>query len=232
MNILITGGSRGIGAAAVRLFCARGDSVWFLYEKRHEQARELSRQTGAAAICCDVAVEAQVQEAFSQLPALDALICNAGIAHYGLISDITPDEWRRIFAVNVDGIFHCVRAALPGMLRKQAGAIVTVSSMWGQVGASCEAAYSATKGAVLALSKALAQELGPSHIRVNAICPGVIQTDMCANVAPEVLESLREQTPIERLGTPEDIAQAMAFLVDAPFITGQVLGVNGGFVIT
>ena len=232
MNILITGGSRGIGAAAVRLFRARGDSVWFLYEKRHEQARELSRQTGAAAICCDVAVEAQVQEAFSQLPALDALICNAGIAYYGLISDITPDEWRRIFAVNVDGIFHCVRAALPGMLRKQAGAIVTVSSMWGQVGASCEAAYSATKGAVLALSKALAQELGPSHIRVNAICPGVIQTDMCANVAPEVLESLREQTPIERLGTPEDIAQAMAFLVDAPFITGQVLGVNGGFVIT
>ena len=232
MNILITGGSRGIGAAAVRLFRARGDSVWFLYEKRHEQARELSRQTGAAAICCDVAVEAQVQEAFSQLPALDALICNAGIAHYGLISEITPDEWRRIFAVNVDGIFHCVRAALPGMLRKQAGVIVTVSSMWGQVGASCEAAYSATKGAVLALSKALAQELGPSHIRVNAICPGVIQTDMCANVAPEVLESLREQTPIERLGTPEDIAQAMAFLVDAPFITGQVLGVNGGFVIT
>lgn len=232
MNILITGGSRGIGAAAVRLFRARGDSVWFLYEKRHEQARELSRQTGAAAICCDVAVEAQVQEAFSQLPALDALICNAGIAHYGLISEITPDEWRRIFAVNVDGIFHCVRAALPGMLQKQQGAIVTVSSMWGQVGASCEAAYSATKGAVLALSKALAQELGPSHIRVNAICPGVIQTDMCANVAPEVLESLREQTPIERLGTPEDIAQAMAFLVDAPFITGQVLGVNGGFVIT
>ena len=232
MNILITGGSRGIGAAAVRLFRARGDSVWFLYEKRHEQARELSRQTGAAAICCDVAVEAQVQEAFSQLPALDALICNAGIAHYGLISEITPDEWRRIFAVNVDGIFHCVRAALPGMLRKQQGAIVTVSSMWGQVGASCEAAYSATKGAVLALSKALAQELGPSHIRVNAICPGVIQTDMCANVAPEILESLREQTPIERLGTPEDIAQALAFLVDAPFITGQVLGVNGGFVIT
>ena len=232
MNILITGGSRGIGAAAVRLFCARGDRVWFLYEKRHEQARELSRQTGAAAICCDVADEQAVLAAFSQLPPLDALICNAGIAHYGLISDITPDEWRRIFAVNVDGIFHCVRAALPGMLRKQAGAIVTVSSMWGQVGASCEAAYSATKGAVLALSKALAQELGPSHIRVNAICPGVIQTDMCANVAPEILESLREQTPIERLGTPEDIAQAMAFLVDAPFITGQVLGVNGGFVIT
>lgn len=232
MNILITGGSRGIGAAAVRLFRARGDSVWFLYEKRHEQARELSRQTGAAAICCDVAVEAQVQEAFSQLPALDALICNAGIAHYGLISDITPDEWRRIFAVNVDGIFHCVRAALPGMLRKQAGAIVTVSSMWGQVGASCEAAYSATKGAILALTKALAQELGPSGIRVNAVAPGVIQTDMCAHVDPSVMEGLRQQTPIERLGTPEDIARAMVYLADAEFVTGQVLPVNGGFVIT
>ena len=232
MNVLITGGSRGIGAAAVRLFCARGDTVWFLYEKSHEQAANLARETGAAAICCDVADEGAVQAAVSGLPALDALILNAGIAHYGLISEITSDEWRRIFAVNVDGMFHTVRAALPGMLQKQAGAIVTVSSMWGQVGASCEAAYSATKGAVLALSKALAQELGPSHIRVNCIAPGVIQTDMCANVAPEVMESLREQTPLEQLGTPEDIARAMAFLVDAPFITGQVLGVSGGFVIT
>ena len=232
MNILITGGSRGIGAAAVRLFCARGERVWFLYEKSHEQARELSRETGAAAICCDVADEQAVLAAFSQLPALDALICNAGIAHYGLISDITPDEWRRIFAVNVDGIFHCVRAALPGMLRKQAGAIVTVSSMWGQVGASCEAAYSATKGAILALTKALAQELGPSGIRVNAVAPGVIQTDMCAHVDPSVMEGLRQQTPIERLGTPEDIARAMVYLADAEFVTGQVLPVNGGFVIT
>ena len=175
MNILITGGSRGIGAAAVRLFAARGDRVWFLYEKSHEQAQALSFDTGAAGICCDVADEAAVQAAFRELPPLDGLVCNAGIAHYGLISEITPDAWRRIFAVNVDGVFHCVRAALPGMLQKQAGAIVTVSSMWGQVGASCEAAYSATKGAVLALSKALAQELGPSGIRVNAICPGVIQ---------------------------------------------------------
>ena len=232
MNILITGGSRGIGAAAVRLFAARGERVWFLYRQCHNLAQALSRETGAAAICCDVAEEQAVQEAFSQLPPLDALICNAGIAHYGLLSQISPEDWRRLFAVNVDGIFHCVRAALPGMLQKQAGAIVTVSSMWGQVGASCEAGYSATKGAVIALSKALAQELGPSHIRVNCVAPGVIQTDMCANVAPEVMESLREQTPIERLGRPEDIAKAMAYLVDAEFVTGQVLPVNGGFVIT
>ena len=163
---------------------------------------------------------------------MDGLVCNAGIAHYGLISEITPDAWRRIFAVNVDGIFHCVRAALPGMLQKQAGAIVTVSSMWGQVGASCEAAYSATKGAILALTKALAQELGPSGIRVNAVAPGVIRTDMCASVDPAVMEDLRQQTPIGRLGTPEDIAQAMLYLADAPFLTGQTLPLNGGFVIT
>ena len=232
MNVLISGGSRGIGAAAVREFSARGDRVWFLYEKSHELAAALARETGAAAICCDVADEAQVKAAFSGLPALDVLVCNAGIAHFGLISEISPEQWRRIFAVNVDGMFHCVRAALPGMLQKQAGAIVSVSSMWGQVGASCEAAYSATKGAVIALSKALAQELGPSGIRVNCIAPGVIQTDMCANVAPEILDGLREQTPLERLGTAADIARAMVFLADAPFITGQVLGVNGGFVIT
>lgn len=117
MNILITGGSRGIGAAAVKLFAARGDRVWFLYEKSHEQARALSFDTGAAGICCDVADEAAVLTAFRELPPLDGLICNAGIAHYGLISEITPDAWRRIFAVNVDGMFHCVRAALPGMLQ-------------------------------------------------------------------------------------------------------------------
>lgn len=232
MNVLISGGSRGIGAAAVRTFCARGARVWFLYRESHEAAQALCAETGATAICCDVADEAQVKAAFENLPPMDALICNAGIAHFGLISDITPDEWRRIFAVNVDGVFHCVRAALPGMLQNQAGAIVTVSSIWGQVGASCEAAYSATKGAVIALSKALAQELGPSGIRVNCIAPGVIQTDMCKNVAPEILEDLRQQTPIERLGKPEDIAEAMAYLVEAKFITGQVLGVNGGFVIT
>ena len=201
---------------------------------RRDKAEALAAETGALALCADSAdkdaVESAVKTARESLGAIDTVVCNAGIAHYGLISEITPDAWRRIFAVNVDGIFHCVRAALPGMLQKQAGAIVAVSSMWGQVGASCEAAYSATKGAVLALSKALAQELGPSGIRVNAICPGVIQTDMCANVAQDVMESLREQTPIEKLGRPEDVAQAMAYLIDAPFVTGQ--GLNGGFVIT
>ena len=232
MNVVITGGSRGIGAATVRLFAARGDTVSFLYEKEHEAAQAVARKTGARAICCDVADEQAVRRAFAGLGGVDVLVNNAGICHYGLISQITPDEWRRIFAVNVDGAFYCIRAALPSMLARQSGAIVNISSMWGQVGASCEAAYSATKGALIALSKALAKELGPSHIRVNAVAPGGIQTDLCTTIAPEVLESLRDDTPIERPGTPDDIAQAVAYLADAPFVTGQVLGVSGGFVIT
>ena len=232
MNVVITGGSRGIGAATVRLYAARGDTVSFLYEKEHEAAQVVSRETGARAICCDVADARAVSRAFSEIGPVDVLVNNAGICHYGLISQITPDEWRRIFAVNVDGAFYCIRAALPSMLERQSGVIVNVSSMWGQVGASCEAAYSATKGALIALTKALAKELGPSNIRVNAVAPGVIQTDMCSGIASEVLESLREETPIERLGTATDIAQAVAYLADAPFVTGQILGVNGGFVIT
>lgn len=231
-TVVITGGSRGIGAAAVRLFAGRGERVWFLYEKNHEAARAVAQETGAQALCCDVADEAAVQRAFDAVGSADILVNNAGVCHYGLISQITPAEWRRLFAVNVDGIYNCVRAVLPQMLQKQSGAIVNVSSMWGQVGASCEAAYSATKGAVLALTKALAQELGPSGIRVNAVAPGVIRTDMCASVAPEVMEELRQQTPTGTLGTPEDAAQAIAYLADAPFVTGQVLAVNGGFVIT
>ena len=174
MNVIITGGSRGIGAAAVRAFSARGDRVAFLYEKEDEKAAAVAAETGAIAIRCDVSDEAAVNAAFARLPGADVLINNAGIADYDLINVITPARWRRLFAVNVDGAFYCIRAALPHMLRRQSGCILNVSSMWGQVGASCEAAYSATKGALLALTKALAQELGPSGIRVNAVAPGVI----------------------------------------------------------
>ncbi len=230
-TVLITGGSRGIGAAAVRAFAARGDQVYFIYEKEHDAAREVARQTGATAICCDVADGVQVQAVFDSLPGLDILVCNAGISKTGLLQDTGEADWDRLFAVNVKGIYHCVRAAIPRLLQKHAGSIVTVSSMWGQVGAACEAAYSATKGAVIALSKALAQELGPSGIRVNCVAPGVIQTDMCKNVEPSILEELRQQTPTQKLGTPEDVAQAIVYLSDAEFITGQVLPVNGGFII-
>ena len=230
-NVLITGGSRGIGAAAVSLFAKRGDRVFFLYEKEHEAAAAVAAHTGAAAICCDVADRSQVEAAFRQLPGLDILICNAGICHYGLMS-MTPEEiWDRLFAVNVKGIYHCVNAAMPFFLQTHSGCIITVSSMWGQVGASCEAAYSATKGAVLALTRALAKELGPSGIRVNCVAPGVILTDMCASVAPETLAELAEEAPIGRNGVPEDVAKAMEYLSEAEFVTGQVLPVNGGYVI-
>ena len=231
MTVLITGGSRGIGAAAAEAFSRRGDQVYFLYEKNHQAAKAVEAATGATGICCDVADSGAVKKAFESLPPLDVLICNAGICHYGLMSMMEESAWDRIFDVNVKGIYNCVNAAMPGFLKNHKGTVITVSSMWGQVGASCEAAYSATKGAVIALTKALAQELGPSGIRVNCVAPGVILTDMCANLAPEVMEELKEDTPIGRNGTPQDVAQAMLYLSEAEFVTGQVLPVNGGYVI-
>jgi len=233
MRILVSGGSRGIGAAVVRRLCRDGAEVVFLYRSAVEAAQKLSRETGALALQCDVAVEAQVQAAFARCGTLDGLALCAGIAHYGLIQDISPAQWQRLFDVNVTGMYHCIRAALPGLLQKQAGSIVTVSSMWGQVGASCEAAYSATKGAVIALSRALAQELAPSGIRVNCVAPGVIDTEMIGNLSTVDRTALAEQTPLGRLGTPDEVADAIEFLLgsDSRFITGQVLGVNGGFVI-
>ena len=230
-HIVITGGSRGIGAAAVRWFAARGDKVTFLYEKDHAAAASVAAQTGAEAICCDVADGEAVKAAFSRFADVDVLICNAGIMHFGLMSMMEESAWDRLFAVNVKGIYHCVNAAMPFFLKKQRGCVITVSSMWGQVGASCEAAYSATKGAVIALTKALAKELGPSGVRVNCVAPGVILTDMCASVDPEVLAQMAQDTPVGRNGTPEDVAKAFSYLVDAEFVTGDVLSVSGGYVI-
>ena len=230
-TIVITGGSRGIGAAAVELFAGKGHRVFFLYEKNHTAAQAVAAKTGATAICCDVADREAVAAAFRTIGDVDVLICNAGIVHYGLMSMMDEAQWDRIFDVNVKGIYNCVNAAMPSFLQKHAGCILTVSSMWGQVGASCEAAYSATKGAVIALTKALAKELGPSGIRVNCIAPGVIETDMCANVDPEILAQMAEESPVGRNGTPMDVAKAMEYLAEAPFITGQILPVNGGYVI-
>ena len=205
--------------------------MYFLYEKNREAARAVSEKTGATRICCDVADSGAVAEAFSNIPEVDILVCNAGVCWYGLLTDMPETAWDRTFAVNVKGLCNCVKAAMPAFLRKHSGSIVTVSSMWGQVVASCEAAYSATKGAVIALTKALAKELGPSGIRVNCVAPGVILTDMCASVSPDTLEELAQETPLERNGTPEDVAKALEALADAKLVTGQVLGVSGGFVM-
>lgn len=231
MTTVITGGSRGIGAAAVELFAARGDRVYFLYEKDHAAAKAVAEKTGAQAICCDVADGDAVRAVFSQIGDVDILVNNAGICYYGLMSQMSGEQWDRIFDVNVKGIFHCVNAAMPAFLKKQRGCVINVSSMWGRVGASCETAYSATKGAVIALTKALAKELGPSGIRVNAVAPGVILTDMCANVAPEILEEMAEDAPVGRNGRPMDVARAMEYLANADFVTGHILNVDGGYVI-
>jgi 3-oxoacyl-[acyl-carrier protein] reductase len=161
----------------------------------------------------------------------DILVCNAGICHTGLMSMMAEEAWDRLFDVNVKGIYNCVNAATPAFLQKQKGCIITVSSMWGQVGASCEVAYSATKGAVIAMTKALAKELGPSGVRCNCVAPGVILTDMCADVAEDTLQELAQENQVGRNGTAEDVAKAIYYLAEADFITGEVLSVNGGLII-
>ena len=231
LNVVITGGSRGIGAAAVERFAAKGYTVYFFYAQNEAAARTVAEKTGAIPIRCDVSDGASVKQAFAQIPDVDILICNAGISHYGLMSMMPEADWDRIFNVNVKGIYHCVNAAMPFFLNKQRGSILTVSSMWGRVGASCEAAYSATKGAVIALTKALAKELGPSGIRVNCVAPGVVLTDMCAGFDDETLAGLAEETPLGRNGTPADVAKAMEYLSEADFVTGHILNVDGGFAI-
>lgn len=230
-QVVITGGSRGIGAAAVRKFTDLGHKVYFLYEKNHAAAQALQAQTGATALCADLTDGEAVERAFAQIGRVDVLINNAGICHYGLISQIGEAQWTRLFDVNVHGCYRCIVQALPSMLQRHQGCIINLSSMWGQVGASCEVCYSAAKGAVLAMTKALAKELGPSGIRVNAIAPGVIQTDMTSVLGADTLDQLREETPLQRLGRPEDVVQAMVYLTQADFVTGQVFGVSGGFVI-
>ena len=228
---VVTGGSRGIGAATVTHLAALGHRVYFFYNQSAEAAAALAAKTGAIAICCDVADSQAVAAAFREIGPVDNLICNAGIWKGGLVQDMAEADWDRLFDVNVKGIYNCIKAALPSFLNHHSGSIVTVSSMWGQVGASCESAYSATKGAVIALTKSLAKELGPSGIRVNCVAPGVILTDMCACYSADDLQALADETPLGRNGTPEDVAKAIAFLLEADFITGHTLNVDGGFVI-
>ena len=230
-TVVITGGSRGIGAAAVELFAAKGHTVYFFYVSNEEAALAVAAKTGATAIRCDVSDRCSVETAFARIPDVDVLICNAGISISGLLNMMPEEDWDRLFDVNVKGIYHCVNAAMPFFLKKQRGCVITVSSMWGRVGASCEAAYSATKGAVIALTKALAKELGPSGIRVNCVAPGVILTDMCACYDEETLTGLAEETPMGRNGTPADVAKAMEYLSDADFVTGHILTVDGGFTL-
>lgn len=232
---LVTGGSRGIGAAIVRELSKQGWQVAFCYRSSEDIARQLATETGALAIRCDVtdsgqvaAMVAQVQQQFRHI---DLLVNNAGVAWQGLLTDMTDDDWRTVLDTSLTAAFFTCRAVIPGMVSRRMGRIINISSIWGRVGASCEAAYSAAKAGLIGLTKALAKELGPSNITVNCLCPGVIQTDMLACYTAEDLAALADETPLCRLGTPEDVAAAVCWLANdaAGFITGQVIGVDGGF---
>ena len=236
--VLISGGDRGIGAAAARAFYAVGYRVAVFYHTNAEAAAALQKELpGVLAVQCDVASRASCELAFraaeQALGRVDVLVSNAGIAQQKLFTDITPEEWQRMLDVNLTGAFNLCQLALPGMIRRKAGRILTVSSMWGQTGGSCEVHYSAAKAGLIGLTKALAKEEGPSGITVNCVAPGVIDTDMMASFTAEDKAALAEETPVGRLGTAEEVAKLLLYLAgeDAGYITGQVFGVNGGLVI-
>ncbi len=236
---LITGASRGIGSAIARQLAKDGFRVIINYNASEREAQllisELNNTYGikCAAFHADVSDRVQVEAMFAAAGGIDVLINNAGIAQQKLFTDLTEQDWDRMFDVDVKGVFHCCQCALPYMIHQKRGKIINISSMWGQVGASCEVHYSAAKAAVIGLTKALAKEVGPSGIQVNCIAPGVIQTEMNAHLEESTIEELKEETPLGVIGTAQDIANAVSFLAGekSNFITGQVLGVNGGIVI-
>lgn len=239
-TVLITGASRGIGRATALAFARAGWSVAAHYGKSEEQAQSLRQALTDMSCDCELfqadvtdpsAVNACVQAVLARFGRIDALVCCAGIAQQKLFTDLTDEDWKAMLSTDLGGVFAFDRAVLPAMLREHRGAIVNLSSVWGVVGASCEVHYSAAKAGVIGLTKALAKEVGPSGVRVNCIAPGVIDTDMCACFDEETMAALREETPLGRIGRPEDVAGAALFLCseEASFITGQVLGVDGGF---
>jgi len=239
---LVTGGSRGIGAAAVRRLCRDGYGVAINYNGSEDKALALSSELSSFgysvfAVRCDVSDSAQVSAMFAlvreKLGEVDLLVNNAGIAQQKLFTDITDGDWLNMIGTDLSGTFYTCREALPYMIRRKAGKIINISSMWGQTGASCEVHYSAAKAGVIGLTRALAKEVGPSGITVNCISPGVVDTDMMSQFSPEDIKALCEEIPLGKLATADDIAGVISFLASkqADYITGQVIPVNGGFVI-
>ena len=237
MRILISGGSRGIGRACVEYFTKNGDNVAFIYKSNHEAARSVSKDFGATAICADISspdeAKRAVDEAIASLGGIDVLINNAGISQIKLFTDITDEDWSTMLNTNLSSAFYLTRAALPFMISQKIGKIINIGSMWGKVGASCEVHYSASKAALRGMTLALAKEVGPSGITVNAIEPGVIATDMNSALSDDIISELKDETPLGRIGAPCDVASLALFLAseNASFITGQIIGVDGGFAI-
>lgn len=239
-TVLVTGASGAIGRAIALAFAQRGCDVALHYHTRREEALSVREailaQGGRAEVFpADLTAEAEVNRLFQEVEAdfgpTGILVNNAGISWIGLLTDMTLSDWRRVLDGNLTSVFLCCRRALGPMIRAKSGCIINISSMWGQRGASCEAAYSAAKAGIIGLTQALAQEEGPSGIRVNCIAPGVIDTPMNAHLSPEDLAALREETPLMALGRPEDVAHAAVFLAENRFVTGQTIGVNGGFIL-
>ena len=236
-KILISGGSRGIGAATVRYFAERGDKVAFIYRNADEDARKLAEETNAFTVKADVS-DAQsaisaFREATNLLGGIDVLVNCAGIAGFSLFTDISDEDWRRMLDTNLTSAFTLSREAAKVMVSQKSGRIINVGSVWGRMGASCEVHYSASKAAVIGITKALAKELGPSGITVNCVAPGVIETDMNSHLSKEDCDALADETPLCRIGKPEEVASLICYLAseDASFITGQVISPNGGIVI-
>ena len=231
---LVTGASRGIGEAIARQLSKDGMYVFVNYEKSEEKAKKIAEEIGGCAIKCDVSDEKAVAQMIKTIEekhgGVDVLVNNAGISIVKMFSDTTPEEWERIFSVNVGGVYNVTRAALPLMVNKKSGRIINISSVWGEVGASCEVAYSATKAALIGMTKALSKELGPSGITVNAVTPGLIDTDMNSDLSDEDKAEFVSGISLLREGTPEDVANMVSFLASdkSDYITGQVIGVNGG----
>lgn len=235
-NVLITGGSRGIGAECVRMFSEHGYKVFFLYKNNSEKAAKLSAETGALPFCADVASVNDIDniyEEIEKLGGIDIIVNNAGISQIKMFCDITEDDWDRMFDVNIKGMYVVTRRFLGDMVHKKCGRIINISSMWGETGASCEVHYSASKAAVIGFTKALAKELAPSGITVNCVSPGFIDTDMNSELSVEELTEFISDIPIARAGDVKDIAETVMFLASeaAGYITGAVIPVNGGFVI-